>query len=239
MATPAAPIEFYYAPICPFAHRAWLALELLGLPYAGTVIDLANKAPEFVALYPQATGASKGGPAKVPVIRDGDFLLTESAVITEYLINKYGGRSEGFTAALDAKSRALTSLMVEQCSGPIIKGFYSLLSAQEAEAQGKAAAELLAAFATFSATLEATSSGPFFLGEKPSLGDVLVFPWPARVGALKSWRGFSVPDEPQYKAFNAWCAAMLARPEVQKTMMDDDFYAKGYEAYAVGARTPK
>lgn len=35
-----------------------------------------------------------------------------------------------------------------------------------------------------------------------------------------------------------WCAAMLARPEVKKTMMDDDFYAKGYESYAVGAKKP-
>lgn len=148
--TPAmAALDFYYAPICPFAHRAWLAIELLGLPYGGNVIDLQNKSAEFVELYPKATGASKapGAPAKVPVIRDGDFLLAESAVITEYLINKYGASVNGFNATPDAKGRALTQLMVEQVGSAIIKGFYMLLSAQTPEDQSKAANDLLTAIA--------------------------------------------------------------------------------------------
>jgi len=38
-----APPTFYYNKLCPFAHRAWLAITEKGLDYKPVHIDLKNK----------------------------------------------------------------------------------------------------------------------------------------------------------------------------------------------------
>lgn len=94
-----------------------------------------------------------------------------------------------------------------------------------------------APLAAFGVARQGASSGPFFLGAQPSAADLLVFPWAARVPALAAWRGFAVPrDAPEFAPWHEWVAAMTALPAVARTLRDDAFYAKGYEAYATGAR---
>lgn len=83
----------------------------------------------------------------MPVIRDGPLLLAESAVITNYLIDAYGGDAAGFLAAPTPTQRALSALLVEQVGGPLIKAFYTLLGAQTPEAQAQAASDFKAAAA--------------------------------------------------------------------------------------------
>ncbi len=63
----------------PNTRRAQLGLEEAGLPYELVPVDLmsgAQKSSEYLALNP--TG-------RVPVLRDGDFLLWESNAILEYV----------------------------------------------------------------------------------------------------------------------------------------------------------
>lgn len=52
---------------CPYAQRAWIALEELGVPYQTTLIDAANKAEDFKALYASIV-QNTDDPAKVPTI---------------------------------------------------------------------------------------------------------------------------------------------------------------------------
>jgi len=62
----------------------WL-MEELGLPYTLKWYDRGADGmmpPEYLALHPGATA---------PVIEDGDRVLTESAVIAEYLCHRYAG----------------------------------------------------------------------------------------------------------------------------------------------------
>ncbi|MGX9460347.1 glutathione S-transferase family protein [Shewanella sp. A14] len=62
---------------------SWL-LEELGVEWQFHFIDLAkgeNKSEAFLALNPSG---------KMPVLTDGDFVLTESAAIMRYLAEKYG-----------------------------------------------------------------------------------------------------------------------------------------------------
>src|SRR4051812_2164924 len=71
----------------PYSHNArkvhW-ALEELGLPYEYETVDLmtgAHKKPDFVRLNPNG---------RVPVMRDGDFVLYESNAMLLYLAETAG-----------------------------------------------------------------------------------------------------------------------------------------------------
>lgn len=228
-------MELFSSRICPFAARATLVASLLHLDVTLTEIDLKNKDPAFVALYPSAAGAAPGGAAKVPVLRDGDFLLAESGVIAAYLVDQYGAGAAGvpFNVAPTPKQKALSALLVEQVGGPLVSNFYKLLMNQEAEGQALAATALLAALEALSKSIESCSGGPFFLGALPSLADIMVYPWVQRFGVLSFYRGFSVPQEDaRFRAFNTWAASMAALEEVARTVMPDAYYISGYESYA-------
>ena len=76
-------LTFYYGSGSPFAWRVWLSLEHKALPYEFKLLSFDAKdtqKPEFLALNPRG---------QVPVLTDGDFALYESAVIPEYLEERY------------------------------------------------------------------------------------------------------------------------------------------------------
>src|SRR4051812_16183503 len=67
------------------SYRVRIALNLKGLPYQHHSVHLVKNggeqhAPEYKKLNPQA---------QVPTLVDGDFILTQSLAILEYLEEKY------------------------------------------------------------------------------------------------------------------------------------------------------
>jgi len=77
-------ITIHHLGVSQSERIVWLAEEL-GLPYKLKWYDrMPNKVapPEFLKLHPTAMA---------PVIEDGDRVLTESAVIAEYLCHRYAG----------------------------------------------------------------------------------------------------------------------------------------------------
>ncbi len=79
-------ITFYYGSGSPFAWRVWLALEHKQLPYELKLMSLQNgelKKAEFLAINPRG---------KVPVLVDEGWVIRESAVILEYLEERYPDR---------------------------------------------------------------------------------------------------------------------------------------------------
>ena len=75
-------ITLYHHPYSRAANVIWM-LEELGVPYDLRFVDLmkgAQKAPDVVALNPMG---------KVPILTDGDVLVTESAAIALYLADRY------------------------------------------------------------------------------------------------------------------------------------------------------
>src|SRR5512138_4014731 len=76
-------LEIYWGAGSPFAWRVMLAAELKRIPYESKLLEFSkaqNKTPEFLAMNPRG---------KVPVIRDGDFVLAESMAILAYLDRKH------------------------------------------------------------------------------------------------------------------------------------------------------
>lgn len=90
-------ITLYYHPFSRAAGTVW-ALEELGQPYELAFVDLmkgAHKSPEMLARNPMG---------KLPVLVDGDAVVSEAAAIALYLADRYApGR---LAPALDDPRRA-------------------------------------------------------------------------------------------------------------------------------------
>ncbi len=106
---PLQPIELISFNLCPFVQRSVITLLKKGIDFKITYIDLANPPEWFLEISPLA---------KVPVVRYGDEVLFESAVINEFL-DEITPDSIMPIAALDkAKDRAwiefTSQLIVDQ-----------------------------------------------------------------------------------------------------------------------------
>jgi len=93
------PITFYCGSGSPYAWRVWLALEHKKLAYDLRMLSFSDgdlKKPEFLNFNPRG---------RVPVIVDGDFALSESTAIVEYLEEQYPATPPLFPGA--TRERAL------------------------------------------------------------------------------------------------------------------------------------
>ena len=62
-------------------------MEETRVPFVTETVDLRNKSAAFLAKYEEA---NPGGRAKVPIVEIDGLVLTESAVVVEYLAEKDG-----------------------------------------------------------------------------------------------------------------------------------------------------
>jgi glutathione S-transferase len=86
-AKPARPIRLHTTPLSGHGHRVKLFLTLLELPFTTIDLDMKagdNRKPAHLALNPFG---------EVPVIEDGDVVLSDSNAILVYLARKYGDPS--------------------------------------------------------------------------------------------------------------------------------------------------
>jgi glutathione S-transferase len=75
-------IALYDKPECPFCYRVRTLLNVVGADFRQRRYDDPDAAREWQALTPART---------VPVMVHGDLVLTDSAVMLEYLQDLYGG----------------------------------------------------------------------------------------------------------------------------------------------------
>src|SRR5678815_3853312 len=76
-------IELYWGSGSPFAWRVMLTLEVKGLAYESKLLEFSkgdHKTAAYLQLNPRG---------KVPTLKDGGFVLTESFAIMSYLDRKY------------------------------------------------------------------------------------------------------------------------------------------------------
>ena len=170
-------ITLYDADRCPYCARTRIALAEKGIEYETVEIDLDDR-PSWIY--------EKNPLGRVPVIEDDAFVLPESAVINEYLEERY---PEPALWPADAAERAFGRLLVfrfDQLSKP----YYDLRREQEG-ARERLDAEL----AKLNAVLDAQ---PYLSGREYGLADIAYVPWILRArdrmgvelgsfGALAEW----------------------------------------------------
>jgi len=156
------------------AYRVRIALNFKELAYEQVAVDLragAQRAPEFLALNPQGL---------VPVLEDGDAVLTQSLPILNYLEERYPERSllpkdlpgralaRGIAVAIACEIHPLNNLRVLQ----YLEHELGLDAAARRAWYHHWIAEGLGPLET---TL-ASRAGTFCVGDAPSLADVCLVP---------------------------------------------------------------
>lgn len=106
-------MRLFFSSGCPYAQRSRALLTHLEQSFEPREIDLANKPADFLAISPSG---------KVPLLEDDGFLLYESAVVNEYLAERFGW--SGFST--DVQERARERLAIVQFDGVLNPTFFKL-----------------------------------------------------------------------------------------------------------------
>jgi glutathione S-transferase len=180
-------ITLYDAARCPYCARVRIVLDEKGVPYEAVEIDLADR-PAW--LY------EKNPAGKVPVLEEDGWILPESAVIAEFLNERY---PEPPLWPDDPGERAAGRLLVfrfDEFSKP-----YYALRRGEAGARERFEEEL----AFLAGVLDAM---PWLSGRDFGLADVAFLPW-----VLRARDRLEVSLEP-WPALEGWVSRCAARPSV-------------------------
>ena len=164
-------LDIWWISGSPYAWWVLLTAEVKGLAYEShllSVTDRENRTPEYLAMNPRGL---------VPLMRDGDFILTESPAIVVYLDSKsatpplFGSNPRDAARIWEAVSQVLSYLRRDTFADPILSG---RARADEPEPIRKSAARLRAELGFFEAQLAST---PYVCGDALSAADLalLVF----------------------------------------------------------------
>ena len=176
------------APRCPYCARVRIALAEKGVSFETVVVDLLDRPGWLYELNPIG---------KVPVLDDGGWILPESAVINEYLEERF---PEPALLPVDREARADARLLIfrhDDFSDP-----YYAFRRQEAGAD-----------VSFAAALEALEtvlrSMPYLTGAAFGLADIAYAPWLIRA---RDMLGVSFESYPE---LGGWFERIAARPSIQ------------------------
>lgn len=180
-------ITLYDADRCPYCARVRIVLAEKGIEYETVAIDLDDR-PAWIY--------EKNPLGRVPVLEEDAFVLPESAVIDEYLEERY---PEPPLWPADAAERAFGRLLVfrfDQLSKP----YYALRRGDDGAGE-----RLGSELAKLNAVLDAR---PYLSGREFGLADVAYVPWILRA---RDRMGVDVTSSP---ALSEWLERLSARPSI-------------------------
>lgn len=233
------PLKLYGGWFCPFVQRSWIVMSEKKIPHQYVEINPYHKAPEFLALNPRGLVPTLA----VPMDAQGKEQkpLYESQVLCEYLDEAFGDEDKHGPRLLpgDAYERARCRLWVDHISTKIVSGFYKFIqhTPEKAYSISDVRKEFLGNIETL--VKEMDGSGPWFLGERFSLVDVMLAPWAKRLFLIDHYKpgGLGISelrkeDEETWARWQQWFDAVTARQSVLETWSDDEQYIAAYKRYA-------
>ena len=149
-------ITLYDADRCPYCARVRIVLAEKGVEYETVVVDLDDR-PAWIY--------EKNRTGRVPVLEEDTFLLAESAVINEYLDERY---PEPALLPADPAERALARMLIFRFDD-LSRPYYAIRRGDEA-----ARSQLDDELAKLDARLEAQ---PYLTGRSFGLADIAYIPW--------------------------------------------------------------
>jgi glutathione S-transferase len=180
-------ITLYDADRCPYCARVRIALAEKGIEYETVAVDLDDR-PAWIY--------EKNPLGKVPVLEEDTFVLPESAVINEYLEERY---PEPALWPADPAERAFARLLVFRFD-ELSKPYYALR--REEEGAGE---RLETQLAKLNAALDAR---PYLSGREFGLADVAYVPWIVRA------RDRMGVDVGRFGALADWLERLSERPSI-------------------------
>jgi glutathione S-transferase len=180
-------LTLYDAPRCPYCARVRIVVAEKGIEVETIEIDLDDR-PAWIY--------EKNSTGRVPVVEEDGWTLPESAVIMEFLEERY---PEPALLAADPADRALARLRIFRHDA-FTKPYYALRRGEEG------------ADALFAEQLDridaALEEHAWLGGMEYGLADIAYVPW-----ILRARDRMGVAFE-SYPAINEWLARLLDRPAV-------------------------
>ncbi|KAL2016579.1 hypothetical protein VTK56DRAFT_3280 [Thermocarpiscus australiensis] len=184
--------------------------------------------------------------------------LYESTVLCEYLDEAYadeerygprllpgGHGDDGAEEEEVVFERARCRLWINHVVTKVVPGFYRLLqhTPDKAYSIEEERGEFLGALKAFAREMldSGRQGGPWFLGERFSLVDVMLAPWAKRLFLIDYYKpgGVGIPakgergeDEEVWARWEQWFEAAVNRESVKATWSDEEMYIKAYKRYA-------
>ena len=180
-------LTLYDAERCPYVGRVRIVLAEKRIPHESVWIDLDDKP---VWLY------QKNPAGRVPVLEEGAFVLAESAVIMEYLEERF---PEPALLPADPAERALARLRIWR-HDDFSRPYYATRRGDEGARE-----RLDAALRELDSALEAQ---PYLTGREFGLADIAYVPW-----IFRGQVSFGLDVEP-FPSVAAWLDRLLERESV-------------------------
>ena len=180
-------ITLYDADRCPYCARVRIVLAEKGVEYETVAVDLDDR-PAWIY--------EKNSTGRVPVLEEDVFLLPESAVIDEYLNERY---PDPPLLPDDPGERALARLLVFRFDD-LSKPYYALRRGEEG-----ASLRLDAQLARLD---ELLGRQPYLTGREFGLADVAYIPWILRA------RDRMDVELDQFSALADWVARLSERASI-------------------------
>jgi glutathione S-transferase len=193
-----------YGPAGSSAGRCFWALEEIGMPYEAVPVNMGakeHKKPEFLRMNPNG---------KVPVLKDGDYVLWESMAINFYLAEKYKPALLGADLHEKADILKWSFWALAEYQKPIIDAFIQKVFVPEAHRDHGIIAKSLEKVAPLNQLLDQHLQGrTYMVGTSFSLADINV----ASVAKLCPMIGANLAKFP---AIQNWVNRLMERPAALK-----------------------
>lgn len=218
-------LVLFSTPLCPFAHRVRLVLSHKRLAARVVSLDLHEKPDDFLAISPEGT---------VPALRHGAHGISDSAVILEYLEERF---PDVAMLPSDPLARASAKRWMRIADARLYGHTWRLLHSTDpavhAAMLGAIEADLIdLESAAFKGKPESAESGPssdsYWLGAQLTLVDATYYPWFEQFGVLESFFGLLWPKRCERLA--RWRDAMARHPSVAAIAQSSEFYLRRYGA---------
>eukprot|EP00928_Gymnodinium_smaydae_P075613 TRINITY_DN58628_c0_g1_i1.p1 TRINITY_DN58628_c0_g1~~TRINITY_DN58628_c0_g1_i1.p1 ORF type:complete len:272 (+),score=28.52 TRINITY_DN58628_c0_g1_i1:150-965(+) len=239
-------LEFFSAWFCPYAQRAWIALEHHGLPYKkieGLIPDKPGE--DFVGYVKNPRLLELNPKGLVPTISEGNDSppVYESLICVEYIDELASGLSTDVSLLPGAPSaRADLKLKADWVNRCCCSPFYQILVRKD-NAEREAALKDLNAGVDELEKLVSKSGGPFLAGKQLTIVDLAFIPWAHRIMICKILERFRGPtfalDMTRRPALASWLDKVFSLPAVQATLAEPDALATTYKRYADGVAQSK
>jgi glutathione S-transferase len=212
-------LELYTYEACPYAQRSRIALAEKGVEHRLVEVDLSDRPDWWAAVSP--TG-------KVPLLVDGETRIWESAVINQYLDERY---PEPPLMPRDPGERARARIWIDYCDSTLMAACHRLIRDRRDKARQSENRDAVADAFRFIErhAFPAGWRGPYWLGADFSLVDIHYAPFIERFPCYERLWGAELPGD--CTRFAEWFAAVAARPSFAATRHDLAYHLPRYERF--------
>ena len=211
-------IKIYSSARCPYAQRTRMLMIEKEIPFELTEVDLRNKPDWFLAVSPYG---------KVPVIVDDGQTIYESAIINEYLDEKYKSIP---MMPEEPVERAKARIWMDYCTNKYLTLSRKLLvdhGNEELQTENKKKMKESLIYIE-KECFEKNANGPFWMGNNISLVDLHYAPFFERFGAFKELFGVEWPEE--CIKISDWWSAIQKRDSYKTTVLPTEEHVDLYRS---------